>query len=296
MKIVTTGNEYLIERFGKYHRKLTAGWHFVIPVMESVSMATTTREQVLDVPPQQCYTKDNAPVKADAVVYMRIISLEAARYQVNDLYSAILSLVLTQIREEMGKLTLDETFSSRQEVNEALLRDVNKVTYSWGVEITRIEVLNIDPSPDILKAMELQMAAERRKRASVLTSEGERLTLINEAEGRAAAVVADAEAQRQAVLLQAEAAAERLRIEAQGLRNAVETIASSLRSGGGGGEGEAGGKSASDAADAALSVLMLRAYMDAQGKFAESEGTKLLMFPTKDTLPVTYQGLTSLLK
>eukprot|EP00614_Pseudopedinella_elastica_P029954 CAMPEP_0172628516 /NCGR_PEP_ID=MMETSP1068-20121228/162376_1 /TAXON_ID=35684 /ORGANISM="Pseudopedinella elastica, Strain CCMP716" /LENGTH=254 /DNA_ID=CAMNT_0013438763 /DNA_START=304 /DNA_END=1068 /DNA_ORIENTATION=- len=246
-----------------------------MPIVDHVSMRQTVREQVLDIPPQQCYTKDNAPVQADAVCYIQIFDMEAARYQVHDLFTSIMNLVLTQIREEMGQLTLDETFSSRAQINQALLNDVNAVTHIWGVRVTRIELLNIDPSPDLVKAMELQMSAERRKRASILESEGDKINLINQAEGQAAAVIAAAEAQRQSVILAAEATAERSRIEADGLKKAFEILSKAIKE---------TGKSDEEAIDATVSLLMMRAYMETQGRFADSNGTKLLMFPGKETV------------
>jgi regulator of protease activity HflC (stomatin/prohibitin superfamily) len=164
LQIITSGNECLVERFGRYHRKLGPGWHFILKPFESVSFYATTREQVLDVPPQQCYTLDNAPIRADAVVFMRIHNVEMAKYQVEDVMGAILNLCLTQLREEVGKLTLDESFSSRERINKELLKDLNAVTATWGVTITRVELQNMEPSKDILAAMELQMAAEVRRR------------------------------------------------------------------------------------------------------------------------------------
>ncbi|KAL7535738.1 hypothetical protein ACHAXR_006697, partial [Thalassiosira sp. AJA248-18] len=208
LQIVTTGDECLVERFGKYHRRLGPGWHLVLKPFECVSFHVTTREQVLDIPPQQCYTLDNAPLRADAVVYMRILNVEMAKYSVQDVMNAILNLCLTQLREEVGKLTLDESFSSRERINKELLKDLNAVSSTWGVEITRVELQNMEPSRDILVAMELQMAAERKKRAAILRSEGERATLINEAEGRASAAIADAEAQKQTVFLRAQGESE----------------------------------------------------------------------------------------
>ena len=157
IKVVTSGDECLIERLGKYHRKLGPGWHWIWRPFEGVSFHVTTREQVLDVPPQQCYTLDNAPLKADAVVYLKIYNTEAAKYNVQNVMHAILNLCLTQLREEVGKLTLDESFSSRERINQELLKDLNDVCQGWGVLITRVELQNLEPSRDILAAMELQM-------------------------------------------------------------------------------------------------------------------------------------------
>jgi regulator of protease activity HflC (stomatin/prohibitin superfamily) len=285
LKVITTGNECLVERFGRFHRKLGPGYHFLKRPFEKISYEATTREQVMDVPPQQCYTLDNAPIKADAVIYMRIFSLEAARYNVNDLHFAILNLCLTQLREAVGKLTLDETFSSRERINQVLLKVMNDVCQTWGVEITRVEIQNLEPSSDILAAMELQMAAERHKRAAILKSEGERTKLINEAEGNARAYVVDAEARQEAIIRLAEAEAMRVQKEAAGFRNAIETIADAI-----------GNQSDDDGIEKAIQLLMLNRYLEAQTKVANSPGCKILMFPTKDSLPITYEGLQSLLK
>mmetsp|Transcript_15678 Transcript_15678/g.33126 ORF Transcript_15678/g.33126 Transcript_15678/m.33126 type:complete len:372 (+) Transcript_15678:54-1169(+) len=297
LTIVTSGDECLIERFGKYHRKLGPGWHIIYKPFESVSFHVTTREQVLDVPPQQCYTLDNAPIRADAVVYMRIHDVVAARYNVQDVMSAILNLCLTQLREEVGKLTLDESFSSRERINKELLKDLNTVTATWGVEITRVELQNMEPSPDILAAMELQMAAERKKRAAILRSEGERSTLVNEAEGRAAATVANAEAEKQTVLLRAQAEAERHRMEAEGWRNAISILARTLSDSYGDGYhgSDSGGSREKDSVEGAIQFLSLVRYLETQAKFAGSEGTKVLMLPSKNSLPLTYGGLQFLL-
>lgn len=296
LQVVTSGDECLVERLGVYNRKLGPGWHLVLKPFETVSFHVTTREQVLDVPPQQCYTLDNAPIRADAVVYMRIHDTVSARYNVQDVMNAILNLCLTQLREEVGKLTLDESFSSRERINQELLKDLNAVTYTWGVEITRVELQNMEPSRDILTAMELQMAAERKKRAAILRSEGERATLINEAEGRANAEVARAEAHKKTVVLQAQAEAERQRVEADGLRNAISVLAKTLSDAYGPGyQGNGEGGREKESVEGAIQFLSLIRYLETQAKFAASDGTKVLMLPSKNSLPLTYGGLQFLL-
>jgi len=227
--------------------------------------------------------------RADAVVYMRINNIEMARYNVQDVMNAILNLCLTQLREEVGKLTLDESFSSRERINKQLLKDLNAVTSGWGVEITRVEIQNMEPSREILSAMELQMAAERKKRAQILKSEGERATLINEAQGRASADVADAEAQKQTVLLRAQAEAERQMLEANGLKVAIQTIAKTLSDSYG--PGYTGSKE-KDSVEGAIQFLSLIRYLETQARFASNDSTKVLMFPSaKNALPMTYGGL-----
>jgi regulator of protease activity HflC (stomatin/prohibitin superfamily) len=225
----------------------------------------------------------SAPLMADAVVYMRVFDLEAARYQVQDVMTAIRNLCLTQVREQVGKLTLDESFSSRDRINQALLYDLNNVCKTWGVEITRVEIQSLEPSREIVKAMELQMAAERKKRAAILQSEGERVTLVNEAQGRAAAVLSDAEARGKSMVLMAEAECERLRLEAEGICHSLQAMVKGISGG------------AKESVDAALQMLLYVRYMETQSKFAESNGTKVLMFPSKDTVPITYEGLRGLM-
>lgn len=231
--------------------------------------------------------------RSDAVVYMRIFDVYAARYSIQDVMSGILNLCLTQLREEVGKLTLDESFSSRERINRALLKDLNAVTRTWGVEITRVEIQNMEPSRDILAAMELQMAAERKKRAAILKSEGERATFINEAEGRAAAAVANAEAQRKTVVLRAQAEAERQRVEADGLRTAIGVVTTALSESYGPGSDETSRRK--DSVEGAIQFLSLIRYLETQSKFAGSQGTKVLMLPSKNSLPLTYGGLKFLL-
>mmetsp|Transcript_45197 Transcript_45197/g.68151 ORF Transcript_45197/g.68151 Transcript_45197/m.68151 type:complete len:390 (-) Transcript_45197:467-1636(-) len=295
IKIVSTGNECLVERLGKYKRRLGPGLHLIIRPLERISFEVSTQEQVMDVPPQQCYTRDNAPIKADAVVFMRIIDSAKARYEVDNHRLAILNLCLTQIREEVGKLTLDESFSSRDVINKSLLTVLNAVCDGWGVQITRVEIQSLEPSRDILVAMELQMAAERKKRASVLKSEGERITLVNQAEGNAKALLEDARAKSASIIMEAKAMAERMTLEAAAVKSSIETIAMAMEHSSSSSSSAlvVSGKNAvsrqnvsainaKDAVDAALQFLLFSKYMETQAKFANAAGTKVLMFPTKD--------------
>lgn len=263
-----TGETALVERLGRFSRKLSPGFHLLVPLVDVVRARLTVREQVLDIPPQGCITQDNAPLSADAVVYWRIFDPEMAVYAVDDLVSAIQNLVLTQLRAEIGKLTLDETFSSRARMNEVLLGDIDTATDPWGVKITRVEVRDIVPNKEILASMELQMAAERTKRAQVIKSEGERQSLLNEAAGRAEAQVVEAEAQKKAQILRAEAEKERILREAEGSAAALRVIADA-----------AGGDP-----DRAVRLQVVRTYTDAQMQMAGSANAKVLLFPSTDQL------------
>lgn len=291
VKIVTQGNEALVETLGKYNgKKLKPGLNFVIPVYERVAYQATVRERVLDIPPQQCITRDNVSITADAVVYWRILDLEKAYYKVENLQSAMVNLVLTQIRSEMGRLELDETFTARSQINEILLRDLDEATDPWGVKVTRVELRDIVPSRAVQESMELQMSAERRKRAAILTSEGERESAVNSARGKAEAQVLDAEARQKSAILEAEgqqktiilkAQAERQQqvLKAQATAEAMQVISKILKT---------------DAnAQEALQFLVAQNYIEMGVTIGKSDSSKV-MFMDPRSIPGTLEGLRSI--
>ncbi len=208
VRVTSGGQSRLVERLGKYDRQLKPGLSFVLPVVEKVVSHESLKERVLDIPPQQCITRDNVSIEVDAVVYWQLLEHARAYYAVDNLQAAMVNLVLTQIRAEMGKLDLDQTFTTRNEVNEALLRDLDQATDPWGVKVTRVEMRDIVPSQGVQQAMEQQMTAEREKRAAILRSEGERESQVNAARGRAESLLLDAEAKAKQQALMARARAE----------------------------------------------------------------------------------------
>ncbi|MFM6105349.1 MAG: SPFH domain-containing protein, partial [Sphaerospermopsis kisseleviana] len=205
IRVINQGDEALVESLGSYKKKLGPGLNMINPFFDNIVYKQTIREKVLDIPPQQCITRDNVSITVDAVVYWRIVDMEKAYYKVENLQSAMVNLVLTQIRSEMGQLELDQTFTARTQINEILLRDLDIATDPWGVKVTRVELRDIIPSKAVQESMELQMSAERRKRAAILTSEGDRESAVNSARGKADAQILDAEARQKAIILQAEA-------------------------------------------------------------------------------------------
>lgn len=290
VKIIQQGNEALVERLGVYDRKLVPGPKFVIPVIERVAFQETIREKVLDIPPQPCITRDNVSITVDAVVYWRIVDMEKAYYKVQNLQNAMVNLVLTQIRAEMGKMELDETFTARSQINELLLRDLDIATDPWGVKVTRVELRDIIPSQAVQESMELQMSAERRKRAAILTSEGDRESAINSARGKAEAQVLDAEARQKAVILQAEAEqkaailraqAERQSqvLKAQATAEAIQIVNQALAS--------------DPKAVEAGKVLLALNYLDMGTAIGKSDSSKV-MFMDPRSIPATIQGMLSM--
>ncbi|NEN89084.1 MAG: SPFH/Band 7/PHB domain protein [Okeania sp. SIO3H1] len=291
VKVINQGNEALVETLGKYNgRKLDAGLKFVIPFLDRISYQETIREKVLDIPPQPCITRDNVAISVDAVVYWRIMDLEKAYYKVENLKSAMTNLVLTQIRAEMGKLELDQTFTARTEINEVLLRELDIATDPWGVKVTRVELRDISPSKAVQDSMELQMTAERQKRAAILTSEGERDSAINSARGKAESQVLDAEARQKATILEAEAQQKAIVLKAQAERQsqvlrasatseALEIITKTLHK--------------DPNAKEALQFLLAQNYLDMGQKIGSSDSSKV-MFMDPRNIPATLEGMRSI--
>jgi regulator of protease activity HflC (stomatin/prohibitin superfamily) len=290
VKVVNQGNEALVERLGSYNKKLEPGLNFVIPFLDKIVYQGTIREKVLDIPPQKCITRDNVGIEVDAVVYWRIIDMEKAWYKVENLHSAMTNLVLTQIRSEMGQLELDETFTARAQINEILLRDLDIATDPWGVKVTRVELRDIIPSQAVRESMELQMSAERRRRAAILNSEGEREAAVNSARGKAEAQILDAEARQKSVILQAEAEQKAIVLKAQAERKQqvlkAEAIAESA-------EIIAQKINTNATARPALEVLLALGYLDMGSTIGKSDSSKV-MFIDPRTIPATLEGIRSI--
>lgn len=291
VKIVRSQNEALVERLGNYNRKLEPGLNFVVPLIDRIAYRETIREKVIDIPPQRCVTKDNVSIEADAVVYWRIVDMEKAYYKVENLQRAMENLVLTQIRAEMGKLELDQTFTARTEVNEILLRELDVATDPWGVKVTRVELRDITPSKTVQDSMELQMSAERKKRAAILTSEGERDSAVNSARGRAdsqilqaeanqKALVIEAEAQKQATILKAEAEREQQILKAQATAQAMQIVNEKLQS--------------DPNAREALKFILAQSYLEMGKEIGSSDSSKIMFMDPRNML-ATLEGMRSVL-
>ncbi|EAZ89847.1 SPFH domain-containing protein [Crocosphaera chwakensis] len=278
VKIVNEKNEYLIERLGSYNKKLSPGLNFVVPFVDRVVYKETIREKVIDIPPQSCITKDNVSITVDAVVYWRIMDMEKAYYKVENLQSAMVNLVLTQIRSEIGKLELDQTFTARTEINEILLRELDISTDPWGVKVTRVELRDIMPSKAVQDSMELQMAAERRKRAAILTSEGERDSAINSAQGNAESRILEAEAQKKAEILKAEAERQQQILKAEAIAKAIDILTEKIKT--------------DPNAREALQFLLAQNYLDMGVKIGSSDSSKVMFMDPRNIMS-TLEGVRS---
>ncbi|BAQ60714.1 putative stomatin [Geminocystis sp. NIES-3708] len=280
VKIVNEKNEFLVERLGSYNKKLEPGLNFVVPFLDKVVYKDTIRDKILDVTPQSCITKDNVSITVDAVVYWRIVDMEKAYYKIENLELGMEKLVLTQIRSEIGKLELDETFVARTEINNILLRELDIATDPWGVKVLRVELKDITPSTAVQQAMEQQMTAERKKRAVILNSEGDRDSAINSAQGRAEAKLLEAESLKKAAILEAEAKKQQQLLQAQATAESLAIIMNQLNSDKG--------------SEKALQFLLTQQYLDTSKTIGSSESSKVL-FMSPNAIVSTLQGIGSII-
>lgn len=275
-KIVKTGEQSLVENLGIYKRKLDPGLNFLVPFLDKVVYQETIRERVLDIPPQPCITRDNVSITVDAIVYWRIIDMEKAYYKVQNLQAAMTNLVLTQIRAEVGKLELDETFTARSQLSIILLEELDESTDPWGVKVTRVELRDIIPAQAVQEAMELQMSAERKKRAAILNSEGEREAAVNSAKGRAEAQILQAEAQQKAIVLKAQADRQQQVLRAQATAESLQIIGKVLQT--------------DPQAKEALQFVLAQNYIDMGMTIGASNSSKV-MFMDPKTIPASIEGM-----
>ncbi len=188
VRIINQGTEALVERLGRYHRKLKPGLNFIVPFLDYIVLKDSVREQILDVEKQAAITKDNVPLDVDAVVYWRILELELTYYAIEDVEQAITELVTTTLRSEIGKMRFETTFSSRDELNRALLSQLDEATEPWGVKVTRVEVQEITPPDEVKRSMQQQQAADIKARAMVTEAQGEKEAAIKRAQATAEAI------------------------------------------------------------------------------------------------------------
>ena len=224
IKIVNTGYLCVVERFGQFDRILEPGWHVIIPFVDFVRRKVSTKQQILDVPPQSVITKDNVRISVDNVIFFKLLNARDAVYNIEDYKSGIVYSVTTNIRNLIGNMSLDEVLSGRDKINSDLLNIIDEVTDAYGIKILSVEIKNIVPPQEIQEAMEKQMKAERDKRAMILQAEGQRQSQIEKAEGEKQSQILRAEAEKQANIRRAEGLKESQLLEAEGKAKAIEQI------------------------------------------------------------------------
>lgn len=261
VKVVPQQQAWVVEKLGKFDKVLQPGLNLLIPVIQRVAYRHTLKEEAIDVTAQTAISNDNVTLSIDGVLYVKIIDPMAASYGVNNPYYAITQLAQTTMRSEIGKLPLDRTFEERETLNVAIVAAINQAAINWGIQCMRYEIKDIQPPQTILKSMELQVAAERQKRAQILESEGNRQAKINHAEGEKAQVVLNSEASYTDQVNRAKGEAEAIGLVATATANSIEVVAAAVQKTGG-----------SDA----VALKIAEQYISAFGNLAKDTNTVIL--------------------
>src|SRR5512146_1350058 len=226
--VVPQQSAYIVERLGKYSATLDAGFHILLPFIDTIRYRHSLKETAIDIPEQVCITRDNVQVSVDGILYLKVLNPQRASYGISDYNFALIQLAQTTLRSEIGKIELDRTFEERTNINVQVVNELDKASEPWGIKVLRYEIKNITPPRDVLAAMEKQMRAEREKRAVILTSEGERDAAINTAEGRKQQVIKETEASRQQQIHMAEGQSQAIRTVAVATAEALRKVAGAV--------------------------------------------------------------------
>lgn len=231
VRIIPQARAGIVERFGKYKTTLPAGLNVVVPFIDKVRYTLDLREQVVSFPPQPVITQDNLVVSIDTVIYFQVTDAVSATYEIANYIQAVEQLTMTTLRNIVGGMDLEQTLTSREEINGGLRTVLDEATGKWGIRVNRVEIKGIDPPPSIKDAMEKQMRADRDKRAVILTAEGQRQSSILTAEGNKQSAILNAEGEREAAILRAEADRQSRILRAQGEGQAIQTVFQAIHDG-----------------------------------------------------------------
>ncbi|MBP5371883.1 MAG: paraslipin [Bacteroidales bacterium] len=283
LKIVPQREAYIVERLGKYHQTLLAGFHIIIPFIDRVAYKHSLKEQAIDVPSQTCITRDNISVEVDGIMYLQVMDPKNASYGIDNYAFASIQLAQTTMRSVIGKLELDKTFEERDSINSVIVSAVDKASDSWGIKITRYEVKNITPPQSIKDAMEKQMRAEREKRAIIAESEGAKQAKINAAEAARQELIAKSEGEMQAkinvanadkqeLIARSEGEQQRRVNEAAGKASEIEQIARATATG----LREIAAAIGSENGTEAVNLRIAEQYLNEFGKLAKENNTMII--------------------
>ncbi|MBX3674456.1 MAG: SPFH/Band 7/PHB domain protein [Burkholderiales bacterium] len=233
IRVVPQQNAWVVERLGKFHETLLPGLNLIVPFIDRVAYRHSLKEVPLDVPEQVCITKDNTQLAVDGIIYFQVVDPKLASYGTSDYVLAITQLAQTTLRSEVGKMELDKTFESRDEINRQIVAVLDDAGRTWGIKVLRYEIKSLTPPESILRAMQAQITAEREKRALIAKSEGQRQEEINLADGSRQAAILSSEGEKQAAVNRAQGEAQAIELVATATANAVRSVAAAIGTEGG---------------------------------------------------------------
>ena len=276
VKFVPQQQVWIVERMGRYRLSMQAGLNFLIPFIDNISYRHSLKEEAVVIPSQTAITKDNVTLIIDGILYLKITDPKQASYGVGDARYAITQMAQTTMRSELGKMTLDRTFLERDNLNVSIVQSINEASVVWGIQCLRYEIKDITPPDNVRQAMELQVAAERKKRAEVLDSEGKRQSQINIAEGIKQEVVLKSEAAMTDQINRAKGEAEAILQVAKATAEGIEMVAASIDKSGG---------------EKAVALRLAEQYIEAFSKLAKENNTLILPAKTDDAGSMVAQAL-----
>jgi regulator of protease activity HflC (stomatin/prohibitin superfamily) len=279
VRIVPQQQAWVIEHLGKYDRTLEPGLNFINPFLSRVAYKHSLKEVPLDVPEQVCITKDNTQLSVDGILYFQVIDPRLASYGSSNYMQAITQLAQTALRSAIGKMELDKTFESRDEINHAVVQVLDEAGRTWGIKVLRYEIKSLTPPESILRAMQAQITAEREKRAVIAKSEGQRQQEINLADGEKQAKVLSSEGDKQAAINKAQGEAAAIQLVAEATANGVRAVASAI--------GEPGGLSAAN-------LKVAQQYIDAFANLAKQSNTLIVPSTVSDVAGLVASAMTVL--
>jgi len=259
--VVPQRSEFIVERLGKFSKTLGAGFHILVPFLDQVAYKRSLKEEVMDIPSQDCITTDNVSVSVDGVLYIQVVDSKLSAYGIDNYRFAASQLAQTSLRSVIGKIELDRTFEERESINQRVVAAIDEAAQNWGVKVLRYEIKDITPPQSVMDAMEKQMRAEREKRAAIATSEGDRQARINRSEGLKKEAIQVSEGEKQKRINEAEGQAKEIELVAQATAEGIRKIAESLSMAGG---------------ETAANLRVAEKYIAEFGKLAKENNTMII--------------------
>lgn len=259
--VVPQRSEFIVERLGKFSKTLSAGFNILFPFLDKVAYKRSLKEEVMDVASQDCITTDNVSVSVDGVLYIQVIDSKLSAYGIDNYRIAASQLAQTSLRSVIGKIELDRTFEERESLNQQVVAAIDEAAQNWGIKVLRYEIKDITPPKTVMEAMEKQMRAEREKRATIATSEGDRQSRINRAEGLKKEAIEVSEGEKQKRINEAEGQAKEIELVAQATAEGIKKVAEALTSAGG---------------ETAANLRVAEKYIAEFGKLAQTNNTMII--------------------